>query len=165
MVMLLVIAMELVFVLFAPEIILLVGSQKYMDAIYVMPPVAASVYFTFLYNLFSCVEFYYEKTKQIMVASLVAALTNLVLNYIFIKIYGYVAAGYTTLVCYILLSIVHFDFMRKAVSEEVKVSELFDLKAILGLSILVITSMMVCVVLYSHTYLRYCVLSLHFSND
>lgn len=158
MVMLLVIAMEFVFVLFAPEIVFLVGSRKYMDAIYVMPPVAASVYFTFLYNLFSSVEFYFEKTKQIMMASLVAAITNLVLNYIFIKRYGYVAAGYTTLVCYILLSIAHFEFMRKAVVGEAKVSELFDLKAILGLSILVIASMMVCVMLYSYTILRYFIL-------
>lgn len=97
MVMLLVMAMAFLFVLFAPEIIYIVGSQKYMEAIYVIPPVAASVFFTFLYNLFSSVEFYYEKTKEIMVASLTAALSNIILNYIFIKIFGYVAAGYTTL--------------------------------------------------------------------
>ena len=33
---------------------------------------------------------------------------NVVLNFIFIRIFGYVAAGYTTLACYILYSVGHY---------------------------------------------------------
>lgn len=160
MVMLLVMAMAFLFVLFAPEIIYIVGSQKYMEAIYVIPPVAASVFFTFLYNLFSSVEYYYEKTKEIMVASLTAALSNIILNYIFIKLFGYVAAGYTTLACYMLLSIVHYRIMKKAVLNEVEANEIFDIKAIFGLSAVVLVSMVICIFLYSNNVIRYIVIAL-----
>ena len=36
---------------FAPEVVLIFGSKKYIDAIYVVPPVAASVFFIFLFNI------------------------------------------------------------------------------------------------------------------
>ena len=35
------------------------------------------------------------------------------LNYIFIQLCGYQAAGYTTLVCYLVNSFMHYFFMRK----------------------------------------------------
>ena len=85
---------------FGPELIKLFATDEYYNAIWVMPPVAASVFFMFLYPLFANVEFYYEKTKFVMVASCSGALLNIVLNYIYIRQYGYYAAGYTTLVCY-----------------------------------------------------------------
>ena len=47
---------------FAPEVIRVFAGKKYMDAIYVIPPVAASVFFIFLYSLFSTIEYYYQKT-------------------------------------------------------------------------------------------------------
>ncbi len=61
-----------------------------------------SVFFMFLYPLFANIEFYYEKTKFVMVASCSGALLNILLNYIFIGLYGYYAAGYTTLICYMV---------------------------------------------------------------
>ena len=157
-VMLIVMAMAFLFVLFAPEIIFVVGSEKYYEAIYVIPPVAASVFFTFLYNLFSSVEFYYEKTKEIMVASLTAAVSNIVLNFIFINLFGYVAAGYTTLACYIILSVFHYLIMKKAVKNEVSVKQLFNLKAIVALSAVVIVSMAGCTLLYFNNIIRYIVI-------
>ncbi len=157
-VMLLVMTMAFLFVLFAPEIIYIVGSKKYMDAIYVVPPVAASVFFTFLYNLFSSVEFYFEKTRTIMVASLGAAATNIILNLIFIPCFGYIAAGYTTLVCYVLLSLVHFINMKRTIKNEFEVREIFNIKAILFLSGIVFVSMAICLFLYFNRILRYLVI-------
>ena len=107
-VMLLVMGMAFAFILFAPELIWIVGSKEYHSAVYVVPPVAASVYFTFLYSMFSAVEFYYEQTTKIMYASVVTAGLNIILNAIFIKLFGFIAAGYTTLACYVfLLSLIH----------------------------------------------------------
>ena len=41
-------------------------------------------------------------------ASMAAAGANVVLNFIFIRLFGYIAAGYTTLACYMLyLSLIH----------------------------------------------------------
>lgn len=79
---------------FAPEVIRVFAGKKYMDAIYVIPPVAASVFFIFLYSLFSTIEYYYQKTGFIAIATCVCAVLNLVLNYFGIKMYGYYAAGF-----------------------------------------------------------------------
>ena len=55
----------------------------------------------FMYQIFANVEFYFEKNKFIMLASIFSAGFNVFLNYIFIKELGYIAAGYTTL--YVML--------------------------------------------------------------
>lgn len=157
-IMLLVMIMSFLFILFAPELIWIVGSEQYMEAIYVVPPVAASVFFTFLYNLFSTIEFYYERTNQIMIASILAALINLILNFIFIRIFGYIAAGYTTLFCYIFLSIAHYYFMKKSLLANCINEEPFDIKLILLLSIIMMLSTIVFSALYKFSIIRYLVI-------
>ena len=156
--MLLVMLMSFLFILFAPELIWIVGSNEYYDAIYVIPPVAASVFFTFLYSVFSAVEFYYEQTQKIMYASVGAAILNIVLNAIFIKAFGYIAAGYTTLACYLFLSVAHYCVMKKAVKDNIGNVELFDMKFILALGVVVIFSTGLFSLLYSHTAIRYAVI-------
>lgn len=94
--------------LFGPEIILFLGSEAYMEGVWVMPAVSAGVYFTFLYSLFSNYELFYEESRLIMVASLSAAVLNIVLNVLLLPVFGFVAAGYTTLACYIALSVFHY---------------------------------------------------------
>ena len=48
-------------IMLAPELIWIFGSKEYADAVYVIPPVAASVFFIFLYNLLAIPQFYFEK--------------------------------------------------------------------------------------------------------
>lgn len=155
LVMLGVMLMAFLFILFAPELIFVIGGEEYYDAIYIVPPVAASVFFTFLYSMFSTVEFYYEKTKGIMFASIGAALLNILLNAIFINLFGYIAAGYTTLVCYIFLSFAHYLVMKKTVSSKIGKITLFDVKCIMIMAIIVILSTIVFSFLYSFTIVRY----------
>ena len=50
---------------------------------------------------------YYKKTIYVSIGTMVAAVVNIILNYIFIPKYGFVAAGYTTLASYIILMVVH----------------------------------------------------------
>ena len=112
------------------------GSAKYSGAIAVIPPVAASVYFIFLYSILSFPEFYYEKTQFLAFASFGAAILNVILNFIFIKKYGFVAAGYTTLICYIIYSIGHYIVGMKVLSRNISgasmVNEQFTLIVSLG---------------------------------
>lgn len=125
--------------LISPEAILLFGSSKYSEAVYVIPPVAASVYFIFLYSILSFPQFYYEKTSFLMVASLFAAAANVVLNYIFIRQFGYIAAGYTTLACYVLYALGHFLVSRRVLKQEnAAATSIVDNKATLVVSILLI---------------------------
>lgn len=104
---------NLLLILFAPEAVAFFAPKSYYDAIWIIPPVAMSVYFMYIYDLFARFAFYFEKTKMIMLASVVGAITNIILNYIFIRIFGYIAAGYTTLVCYMIFSVAHYILMNK----------------------------------------------------
>ena len=106
------------FSLFAPELIYILGGDTYMTAVWIVPPVSMSVLFQTIYTFFGNVEFYFEKTKFVMVASIVCAISNVVLNAIFIPKYGFAAAGYTTLACYMLYAIVHYAFMKRIERDE-----------------------------------------------
>lgn len=108
---------NLLLILLAPEAVAIFAPKEYYDAIWVIPPVAMSVYFMYAYDLFAKFAFYFEKTKVIMLASVCGALLNVLLNYIFIKRFGYVAAGYTTLVCFMAYALAHYLFMRKVCKE------------------------------------------------
>lgn len=58
-------------------------------------------------------EYYSKKTIYIMLGTSVAAVLNVVLNYIFIQVFGFVAAAYTTLAAYIVYLILHLVISRK----------------------------------------------------
>ena len=67
----------------------------------------------FLYNTIVPSEYYSKKTIYIMLGTSVAAVLNVVLNYIFIQVFGFVAAAYTTLAAYIVYLILHLVISRK----------------------------------------------------
>lgn len=141
---------------FAPEIILIFAGSNYMEAMYVIPPIAASVFFIFIYSLFSNIEYFYRKTFFVAIATSISALINLVLNYIFIGIYGYYAAGYTTLICYICLAIIHYIFYKKILNKEMKVfKELYNIRLIVATAIGIIFTMLVMVLVYDFLVIRY----------
>lgn len=54
-------SMVVLLMFFAPEVIMIFAPKQYYEAIYVIPPVSASVFFVYLYSLFVNLEFYYEK--------------------------------------------------------------------------------------------------------
>ena len=103
---------NLMLMLLAPEAVAIFAPRAYYNAIYVIPPVSMSVFFMFSYDLFAKFEFYFEKTTFIMGASVAGALLNVVTNYIFIHKYGYYAAGYTTLFCYLIYAVGHYLIMN-----------------------------------------------------
>lgn len=140
---------------FAPEIIKIFADSDYADAIWVVPPVAASVYFIFIYSLFSNIEYYYKKTKQISVATVICALLNVLLNYLFIKLFGYHAAAYTTLICYILLATAHYCFYKRVIKREMQLSNLYNVKAIVLIGAAMLVMMLALLLTYEHWVLRY----------
>ncbi len=149
---------------FAPEIILLFAGRKYADAIYVIPPIAASVFFIFLYSLFSTIEYFYQKTGFIAVATCISAGLNLVLNYLFISLYGYYAAGYTTLVCYICLAVMHYAFYKKVLRKEMpEIRNLYDMKLILVTASAVLLVMLAMAFTYHMYLIRYGIIVILFA--
>ena len=102
---------------YAPEIIRIMAGEKYIDAIPVVAPVALSILLLFYAQLFVNVEFYYEEKKKLVWASIGAAAVNLVLNWVFIQWFGFVAAAYTTLASYIIFAIANQRAMKKILAE------------------------------------------------
>ena len=86
--------------LFAPEIMMVLAPSSYSSGVYVIPPVAVGVFFTAVYSIYMRIELYYKQTFFSTIATTIAAALNIVLNYIFIRMFGAVAAGYTTMICY-----------------------------------------------------------------
>jgi len=139
----------------SPELVLIFGSEKYASAVYVIPPVASSVFFIFLYNILAIPQFYFERTKFLAVSSIVAAGANIVLNYFFIKLFGFVAAGYTTLTCYVLYSVGHYIVSKRVLKEFLNGRDLYDKHFILILSLIMILIGVGCNFLFNYWYIRY----------
>lgn len=102
-----------VIMLISPELILILGGEKYIDSVYCVVPIVCGGFFAMLYNIPASVEYYHEETKYIASATLSAALVNVAMNYFFIKKFGYIAASYTTFSTYLLYFIFHFVLSYK----------------------------------------------------
>lgn len=152
-------ALNILVMVFAPEIITIFAGENYREAIYVVPPVAASVFFIFLYSLFSTIEYYHQKTSRIAVATVAAAAVNIVLNYFGIKAFGYYAAGYTTLISYVILSVVHYIFYRMVIKEEGN-ERMFDEKCITVTSVVTLLITVLTALTYEYIFVRYSMLAL-----
>lgn len=141
--------------MFVPEIIYLFAGSKYADAVYVIPPIALSVFFMFLYDLFSTVEFYYGENIFVMIASVLAAALNVFLNWIFIPMFGYYAAGYTTLFCYFTYALGHYFFYRVVCRRQMEGQRIYDEKWILLLAVVMFVITLAVNMIYDKILVRY----------
>lgn len=148
-------AVNLMLILLAPEAVAIFAPKEYYEAIWVIPPVAMSVYFMYAYDLFAKFAFYYEKTKMIMTASVLGALLNVVLNYIYIKQYGYIAAGYTTLVCFMVYAVAHYIFMRKVCRDCCDGEYPYETRKILMITVPFLIAGFVFMATYNYPVIRY----------
>lgn len=146
---------NLMVILIAPELIRIFAPPSYYEAIWVMPPVSLSVYFMFMYNLFSYFEFYFEKPVYVSVATFIGAGLNVLLNYIFIQKFGYVAAGYTTLVCYFAFAVAHYCFMKLICRQEMIDAKIYDIRIITAISLAVVAAGFLIMLTYNNIYIRY----------
>lgn len=138
---------------FSPEIIAIFAPENYGDAIWVIPPITMSLLFMFAYNLFAEFEFYYEKTSIISFATICGALINIILNYIFIRMFGYIAAGYTTLLCYMLYAIFHYIGMRYVCKKE-NIENPYDTKKLIVISLIYIGFGVLFLISYTNIWIR-----------
>ena len=116
---------------YAPEIITILASDKYTEAVPVVAPVAISILLLFYAQLFINVEFYYEEKRRLVWASIGAALINLILNWFFIQWLGFIAAAYTTLVSYILFVVANQRSMRKVLADRKIEDNAYDYRCLL----------------------------------
>ena len=142
-------------VLISPELVYILGGNKYSESIWIIPAVSISIFFMYIYGLFSSIEFYYGNTKFVMIASSLAALLNIGLNYFFIKMYGYMAAAYTTLICYVFLAIIHYVFAIIVKNKNGVKEKIYDFKILSILSLIFLSTLPFCLLLYKYPIGRY----------
>lgn len=142
--------------LVAPEVLLILGGEKYIEAKYVMTPVAMGCVCQFLYTLFVNVEQINRKTFGMAIASMIAAVVNLGLNYMFIPQIGYLAAAYTTLVGYVCLLLIHMYLVYR-----LGFSKLYNYRHILMIVAVGVICMALITVIYSYNPIRYIILAIY----
>lgn len=142
-------------IMLAPELISVMATSNYLEAIYVIPPVVGGVFFQVHYYIYANVLYYYKNPKYVMVASVLATIFNVLLNYIFIPKFGYQAAGYTTFVCYLVQAIIDYFAMKKVVGVSV-----YNMKLIGLLSCAIAFVSLLGRLLYMFTIFRYLIIAL-----
>lgn len=115
-------------VLFAREGILIFATEEYMDAVWFVAPLAFSVQVAFVTGLVGNILFYYEKTKEMSTITIITAVANIVLNYAGIKLFGFVAVGYATLVTNFIQFFLTYYTVKKY---EKNLNEIVNLKYLL----------------------------------
>lgn len=148
-------AASFLFALFAPEMVMIIGGKKYMEAVYVAPPVCAGIFYIALYSLYGNILMYYKKTKYIMYCTLAAALFNIGSNIILIPIYGYIAAAYTTLFSYMLMAAIYLFITKKIEDRQIYNNRTFWL-----ISAVVVGLCLCCNLLYFNAVVRYLVIGI-----
>lgn len=150
--------LTLLLITFIPDVFLIMLPESYKPALKVIPPVAAGAFFQFLYPMFGSIEFYYGENRYVTIASVIGAFANVVLNYIFIRIFGFIAAAYTTLACYICFSFLHYLFMQRTVSKHSGPKDIYDSRALLLISVIVIIMSIFMSFIYDYIFVRWLII-------
>ena len=146
-----------------PASVGILATEEYYKGIYIMPPIAGGVYFIAVSNLYSDILVYLKKTKMVMVSSAIAAALNVVLNYIMINAYGYMAAAYTTLISYIVMALLLSIWANREFKKHIKeVDFVYDNKLILAISIMTLIVSLFAISIYDYAIVRYAVAAVIF---
>ncbi len=141
----------------APEALYIFAPKEFHSASFVIAPLTASIYFMFMYELFCCFEFYYEKTKIITSVSLFAGVLNILLNYFLIRSFGWIAAGFTTLFCHMLLALIHYIISERITHKKIS-KKTFSVPVLLSISASFIILSVLMMTLYEHVLIRYAII-------
>ncbi len=136
----------LILLAISPEIIYIIGGSNYEQGKFVAIPLIMSGFIIFLYSIIVPSEYYTKNTIYIMYGTVTAAIINLITNYIFIRMFGYIAAGYTTLFSYSCYLFLHFIFSRKLIRFDIVPVQ----KLIIMLSLLIVFN---CIVFIAMDYI------------
>ncbi len=123
--------------LVGPEVVSIMAAESYWEGIVVIPPLVISNFIIFVYTLFVNIEHYHKKTIFISVNTVIAAILNIVLNFVFIPQYGYAAAAYTTLMSYVTSLVLHLIYAKKLEKEVGKIRDFTKSFLLLIISVLV----------------------------
>ena len=151
-------ALSILPVLVAPELMRVIAPPEYAEGVWIIPPVSTSVYFTFLYCLFGNIDFYFEKTKFVMLSSVTGAIINIGLNLLLMPRFGYMVTGYVTMVCYMFYAVAYYLFTRRLCRKKLNMNSVYNDKFILIVSVSYLGCTALAMSLYNFAVIRYAIL-------
>lgn len=140
-------------IMLAPELVAIMATSEYLEAIFVIPPTIGGIFFQVQYHIYANIIYYYKKPKYVMCASILATITNLLLNFVCISKFGYLAAGYVTMGCYLLQATIDYFAMRRVVGNNV-----YNMRLIGLLSLIVLGVSFFSNLLYGYILVRYIII-------
>ena len=135
--------------LLAPEILLVLGGESYIEAVYVIPPVAMGCILQFAYCMYVNIEQYEKKTGGMAIASISAALLDILLCSVLIPRYGYIAAAIATAIAYCWLLLVHYCLVR-----HIGMQNVYNDRLVICASLFFCALVGICSLLYNYIIIR-----------
>lgn len=110
-------------ILIGPEIITVLGGDSYKEAMYILPASVLCGVFSALTSQFVNLEIYYGIQKYTTFFTLIVAIFNIVVGAVGVKILGYQAVCYATVLSQLILVVMHYCLLRKR-----EIHRLFEIK-------------------------------------
>ena len=101
------------FQLLCREVLQIMVAPEYRSGIDVLYVLSVSVFANFLYLFSVNTEYFHKKTGKISLYTLITALLNLALNYMGIRLFGYLGAAVATLLSRVTLLMLHARQAKK----------------------------------------------------
>lgn len=136
-----------------PEIVKILATKEYIEAIDISIVVLMGCYFATLYNIPCEIEYFYKKTKHIATSTFICALVNIGLNLLLMHYFSYKVAAYVTLLAYFLYFLFHMYMSRYICKKWV-----FDIKRMSFIIIVSVIVMTITVLLMDNVIARYTIL-------
>lgn len=126
------------------------APASYNSGLSLIIPISLGYFFQFLYSFPVNAEFFKRKTNYIAIGTVASAVVNIVLNILFIPKYGIIAAGYTTVVTYLLLFLFHYVIAKRLLKRQ-----LFDTSKFFFCSLFMISSSVLLHLFLDNVFVRY----------
>ena len=140
-------------ILLAPEIISILAAKSYSEAVLAIPPIVGATFFQAQYLIFSNIIYFHKKSKYVMYGSVTSVILNVLLNIFFIPKFGYLAAGYTTLIGFSCQALIDYYGMRKACK-----TNIYNTRVLFVLSAIIFAISIFSIELYKHALVRYLII-------
>ncbi len=98
-----IIAFAFLLILFSNEIVLLMMPRSYHSAVGIVPIVVIGYVFWAMFTIYMRSIAYTKKTIFISLATVLGGILNIIMNFIYIPKYGYIASAYTTVVSFFFI--------------------------------------------------------------
>lgn len=123
------------FVLLTPEVFRMFAAESYWRGAVIIPIVVISQFAIFVYAFASNYEFCFMRTDFVAIGSVIAGVSNIVLNFVFIPFWGYLGAAITTMISNVILLACHVNFAKKLTQKNWVYSIRMFVPAVLGIAV------------------------------